>query len=162
MDSLVPAVLEQRVTGMEARRTWRRLLQQYGRPAPGPKTTMRVPPSAAVLLEIPTWVWHKFGVDLQRQRAVRAVATVARRLEEAVGLDRDASLARLQVVPGVGRWTAAETLQRATGHPDAVSVGDFHLANHVVHFFTGEARGPTSRCWSYSNRGSVSGSGWFG
>jgi 3-methyladenine DNA glycosylase/8-oxoguanine DNA glycosylase len=38
-------------------------------------------------------------------------------------------------------WTAAETAQRAIGHPDAVSVGDYHLKNVVVHLFTGRARG---------------------
>src|SRR3954447_3934788 len=35
-DSLIPAILEQRVTGNEARRSWRQLLYRYGTPAPGP------------------------------------------------------------------------------------------------------------------------------
>ncbi|MFJ9845976.1 hypothetical protein ACIRYZ_37150 [Kitasatospora sp. NPDC101155] len=39
--------------------------------------------------------------------------------------------ARLMTVPGIGIWTAAETLQRANGDPDAVSVRDFHLANSL-------------------------------
>jgi 3-methyladenine DNA glycosylase/8-oxoguanine DNA glycosylase len=52
-----------------------------------------------------------------------------------------AALARLRVVPGVGEWTAAETALRAFGDPDAVSVGDFHLADLVVHALTGRARG---------------------
>jgi 3-methyladenine DNA glycosylase/8-oxoguanine DNA glycosylase len=51
------------------------------------------------------------------------------------------AMARLRYVPGIGEWTAAETLLRATGYPDAVSVGDFHLANLVVHALTGRARG---------------------
>jgi 3-methyladenine DNA glycosylase/8-oxoguanine DNA glycosylase len=141
MDALVPAVLEQRVTGMEARRAWRGMLRKYGTPAPGPVAGMFAPPAPAVLLRIPTWDWHRLGVDLQRQRAIRAAATVAPRLEEAVGLDPEAALARLRVVPGIGAWTAAETAQRALGHVDAVSVGDYHLADVVVHFFTGRARG---------------------
>ena len=52
-----------------------------------------------------------------------------------------AALARLLLIPGIGLWTAAETLQRAIGHPDAVSVGDYHLPNMVVHVLTGRARG---------------------
>ena len=56
-------------------------------------------------------------------------------------MDDSAALARLRVVPGIGEWTAAETAQRALGNPDAVSVGDFHLADLVVHFFTGRPRG---------------------
>lgn len=141
MDSLVPAVLEQRVTGVEARRAWRGLLYRYGTPAPGPRDDLRVPPTAAVLRSVPSWDWHRLGVDLQRQRAIRAAATVANRLEECVGLSPADALARLRVVPGVGEWTAAETAQRALGHPDAVSVGDYHLHDLVVHFFTGRPRG---------------------
>lgn len=141
LDSLVPAVLEQRVTGVDSSRAWRGLLRRYGTPAPGPRPDLRVPPSPRLLLDIPTWGWHRLGVDLQRHRAIRAAATVAARLEECVALPADAALARLQVVPGVGVWTAAETAQRALGHPDAVSVGDYHLADIVVHYFTGHARG---------------------
>jgi endonuclease III len=139
MESLVPSILEQRVTGMEARRAWRAMLHWYGEPAPGPTPVpMRVPPSAQTLRDIPTWDWHRMGVDLQRHRAVRAVASVAHRLEESTA---DNVLTRLRVVPGVGEWTAAETAQRAFGHPDAVSVGDFHIKNWVVYALTGRARG---------------------
>jgi 3-methyladenine DNA glycosylase/8-oxoguanine DNA glycosylase len=141
MDSLVPAVLEQRVVGRDARRAWRQLLQRFGTPAPGPVASLRVPPTPDVLLEITTWEWHRLGVDLQRQRAVRAAATVAGRLEECVALERDAALRRLQHVPGLGPWTAAETAQRAWADPDAVSVGDYHIKDVVVHFFTGRPRG---------------------
>jgi 3-methyladenine DNA glycosylase/8-oxoguanine DNA glycosylase len=140
MESLVPAVLEQKVTGHEARRSWRLLLYRFGTPAPGP-VRMRIAPSARALLDIPSWDWHRMGVDLQRQKTIRNAASVASRLEECVAMPPAAAMARLRVVPGVGEWTAAETLQRAIGHPDAVSVGDYHLKNWVVHFMTGRARG---------------------
>ena len=52
-----------------------------------------------------------------------------------------AALARLRFVPGIGEWTAAETAQRALGHPDAVSVGDYHIKTWVVHALTGRPRG---------------------
>ncbi|WP_338177767.1 hypothetical protein [Jatrophihabitans sp.] len=141
LDSLVPAILEQRVTGMEARRSWRQLVYRYGTPAPGPFEQLRLPPGPGVLLDVPTWEWHRLGVDVRRQRAIRAAATVANRLEECSELSLDAAMARLQHVPGIGLWTAAETAQRAFGHPDAVSVGDFHIANVVTHFLTGRPRG---------------------
>lgn len=141
MDALVPAVLEQRVTGGEARRAWAGLLRRFGRLAPGPRPELRVPPSAADLLAVPTWDWHRLGVDGQRQRAIRAAATVAHRLEQAAELPPAEALARLRTVPGIGAWTAAETLQRAIGHPDAVSVGDFHLPGIVGWFFTGQRGG---------------------
>ena len=141
LDALVPAVLEQKVTGTEARRSWRHLLMRFGAPAPGPMPGLRVPPGARVLLDIPSWDWHRLGVDLKRQRTIRAAATVAHRLEEAVGMSHDDALARMRVVPGIGVWTAAETLQRATGHPDAVSVGDYHLPNMVSWVLAGRPRG---------------------
>jgi 3-methyladenine DNA glycosylase/8-oxoguanine DNA glycosylase len=141
MDSLVPAVLEQRVTGREAWRAWRLLLRRFGRPAPGPALGLRVLPPAPTLLDIASWDWHRLGVDAQRQRAIRAAATVAPRLEDCVAMDRAAALARLRIVPGIGEWTAAETMQRAVGHPDAVSVGDYHIKDLVVHFLTGRPRG---------------------
>ena len=43
----------------------------------------------------------------------------------------------LRTVPGIGLWTAAEIAQRAHGDADAVSVGDYHLANHVGWALTG-------------------------
>lgn len=141
LDALVPAVLEQKVTGHEARRSWRLLLRRFGTPAPGPIEGMFVPPSPEVLLDVPTWDWHRFGVDLKRQRAIRAAASAARRLEECTSMAGDDAMARLQLIPGIGIWTAAETAQRALGHPDAVSVGDYHLPNMVVHLLTGRTRG---------------------
>jgi 3-methyladenine DNA glycosylase/8-oxoguanine DNA glycosylase len=141
MDALVPAVLEQKVTGQEARRSWRLLLTRFGAPAPGPVGDLRVPPSPRALLDLPTWEWHRLGVDLKRQRTVRAAAGVAARIEEAATMSPDAAVARLLLIPGIGLWTAAETLQRAIGHPDAVSVGDYHLPNMVAHVLTGRARG---------------------
>jgi 3-methyladenine DNA glycosylase/8-oxoguanine DNA glycosylase len=141
LDSLAPAILEQKVTNTEAWRAWRGLCRRFGRPAPGPRSDLFVPPGPSELLDIPIWDWHRLGVDGQRSRAIRAAASVASRLQECVALDPDAAAARLRVVPGVGEWTAAETLLRAAGHPDAVSVGDFHLADLVVHALTGRARG---------------------
>jgi hypothetical protein len=139
LDALVPAVLEQKVTGHEARRSWRTLLRWYGSPAPGPTPVpMRVPPAAAVLRDIPTWDWHRMGVDLRRQNTIRAAASIAARLEEC---DATSVVTRLRLVPGVGEWTAAETAQRAFGAPDAVSVGDYHLKHWVVHALTGRPRG---------------------
>lgn len=141
LDALVPAILEQRVTHAEARRAWTGLVRRYGTPAPGPRAGLFVPPAPDALLRVPTWTWHRLGVDLARQRAVRAVATVGSRLEDCAALAPAAARARLRLVPGVGEWTAAETTTRAIGDPDAVSVGDFHLAHQVVHYFTGRARG---------------------
>jgi len=127
-ECLLPAVLEQRVTGKEARASYRWLLRRYGEPAPGPAPVgMRVSPAPSVCKRIPSWEWHRANVDPGRARTVIAAAEVAARLEESLSMERSVRLARLRAIPGVGVWTAAEVAQRAWGDPDEVSVGDFHL-----------------------------------
>ncbi|MFC5995542.1 DNA-3-methyladenine glycosylase family protein [Pseudonocardia hispaniensis] len=131
-DVLVPAILEQKVTCVEARRSWRELCLRFGEPAPGPAPEgLRVPPSAARIREIPDWEWHRAGVDAKRRRAILAAAAVAHRLEQAVDLGGEAGRQLLRRVPGIGVWTAAEVAQRAWGDPDAVSFGDLHLPSLV-------------------------------
>lgn len=131
-DLLVAAVLEQKVTGMEARRSWRDLAARFGAAAPGPAPAgTRVPPTPAALLALADWEWHRAGVDGARRRTLIAVAGVAHRLERAVELGGAEGRGLLRRVPGIGVWTAAEVAQRAWGDPDAVSFGDFHLP-HVV------------------------------
>jgi 3-methyladenine DNA glycosylase/8-oxoguanine DNA glycosylase len=131
-DVLVPAVLEQKVTGVEARRSWRELCRRFGDPAPGPAPDgMRVPPTPAQVRTIPDWEWHRAGVDSARRRAILGAAAVADRLEGAVELGGEPGRQLLRRVPGIGVWTAAETAQRAWGDPDAVSFGDFHIPSVV-------------------------------
>src|SRR4051812_45051176 len=47
-EALVPTILEQRVTGGEARRSWRLLVRRLGEPAPGPLRDLRLPPTSDV------------------------------------------------------------------------------------------------------------------
>ncbi len=131
-EALVPAVLEQKVVGREAHRAWRFLLLKYGEAAPGPAPAgMRVVPPPRTWARVPSWDWHRAGVEGVRARTIMNAATVAARLEEAVDLDPAEADRRLRSLPGIGVWTSAEIRQRAMGDPDAVSVGDYHLPNVV-------------------------------
>jgi 3-methyladenine DNA glycosylase/8-oxoguanine DNA glycosylase len=131
-EALVPAVLEQKVVGQEAHRAWRILLRKFGEPAPGPTPAgMRVPPPPRVWARIPSWDWHRAGVEGVRARTIIAAADVASRLEEVLDLDPAEADRRLRSLPGIGVWTSAEIRQRAAGDPDAVSVGDYHLPRAV-------------------------------
>lgn len=141
LDSAVAAVLEQKVTGVEARRAWRTLIRQHGEAAPGPAPEgMRVIPDAERWRSIPDHDWHAAGVGPQRMRTLRRVTAVAPALERTLALGRGgpAVAAALTSIPGVGEWTAAEITQRAHGDADAVSVGDFHLAGLVGYALTGD------------------------
>lgn len=141
LDSAVAAVLEQKVTGVEARRAWRTLIRRHGDAAPGPAPEgMRVIPDAERWRGIPDHEWHTAGVGPQRMRTIRRVTAVAPALERTLALGRGgpAVAAALRSIPGVGEWTAAEITQRAHGDADAISVGDFHLAGLVGYALTGE------------------------
>jgi 3-methyladenine DNA glycosylase/8-oxoguanine DNA glycosylase len=130
LEALVPSVLEQKVTGDEARRSWRDLLLRHGEPAPGP-AGLRLPPTAERLAVLPSWDWHRAGVEQKRALTIRSAALRAAKLEECADMAPSAARARLQVLPGVGVWTSAEVAQRAFGDADAVSVGDYHLPGLV-------------------------------
>jgi 3-methyladenine DNA glycosylase/8-oxoguanine DNA glycosylase len=129
-EMLAAAVLEQKVTGVEAKRAWWWLLHRHGTPAPGPAPAgMRVAPTAAGWARIPSWDWHRAGVDPRRSRTIVSAADAAPHLERSLELGRGGPVvaALLTSLPGVGPWTAAEVAQRAHGDADAVSVGDYHL-----------------------------------
>lgn len=129
LEALIPAVLEQRVYGKDAFRAWRLLTTKFGAPAPGPAPAgMRVPPTAEVWRRIPSWEFHLANVDPGRARTVVGCAQRADALER---LHPATAAAGLTSLPGVGVWTAAETMQRAFGDADALSVGDYHLAKVV-------------------------------
>ncbi|MFI1799055.1 DNA-3-methyladenine glycosylase family protein [Streptomyces sp. NPDC020379] len=137
LESLIPSILEQKVTSDEAYRAWRLLLQRHGEPAPGPAPRMRVMPDPRGWALLPSWEWHRAGVDGKRSATIVRAARVAARLEEAATMDERPAAARLQAVPGIGPWTAAETLQRSNGATDAVTVGDLHLPKIVGYALTG-------------------------
>jgi len=137
MEAMVPAIIEQKVTGQEAFAGFRRLVQRYGERAPGPHPSLFVQPTPEVLRQVPSWEWLRLPVDPARSRAVVTAARVADSLERTIGLPGDEVERRLTSLPGIGVWTAAEVRQRAHGDPDAVSFGDYHVAKDVGWAITG-------------------------
>lgn len=146
IDALVPAVLEQKVTSIEAYRGWRALVRAHGEPAPGPADPgLFVAPSAEQWARIASWNWHRAGVGPQRSRTIVTATRAADRLAEAAHLPSAEADRRLQAVPGIGPWTSAEVRQRSHGDPDAVSVGDAGLPHLVAYALAGERRASDER-----------------
>lgn len=140
LESLVPAVIEQKVTGQEAFAGFKSLVLRFGEraPGPGPERRLWVQPTPETLRAVPSWEWLRMNIDPARSRAVVCVAQVAPALERTVGLPGAEVERRLCSVPGIGVWTAAETRFRAHGDADAVSFGDYHIAKDVGWALTGE------------------------
>jgi 3-methyladenine DNA glycosylase/8-oxoguanine DNA glycosylase len=143
-DALVPTVLAQRVTSTEAHAATLRLAWELGEAAPGPHG-LRLPPSPQQVATLPSWTYHRLGVERQRADTLRRAARVARRLEEAAAMPREAALERLRAVPGIGPWTAASVAIVAFGDADAVPVGDYNLPHVVSWALAGEPRGSDER-----------------
>ncbi len=150
MASLVPAILEQKVTGAAARRAWFDLIRTHGEDAPGSgmsptRQGLRLPPTGETLAALPYYAFHSFGVEQRRAELIRRVSARASWFESCVDLPLDEAHRRLTALPGLGPWTAAEVAVRALGDPDAVSVGDFHLKNVVSWALVREPRGTDER-----------------
>ncbi len=144
VEALIPAILEQKVTGKEAWLGWRTLVREFGEPAPGDGVSpgrLWVFPTVEVWSQIPSWAWHKAGVDSKRSSAVLRAVAQSVALEAVRDADPVSAHYRLRAIDGIGIWTAAETAQRALGDPDAVSYRDYHLANELVYLFTGQRDG---------------------
>jgi 3-methyladenine DNA glycosylase/8-oxoguanine DNA glycosylase len=143
-----PTIVGQRITTREAGRQWRELCQELGGPAPGPGRGLLLPPAPEALTSRPTWWFHRFGLEVRRAATLIRVARHADRLlamgdpADAAGVVDGPHVHRwLQLIDGVGPWTAGLTVGMALGHPDEIAVGDFHLKNTVVHALTGRERG---------------------
>jgi 3-methyladenine DNA glycosylase/8-oxoguanine DNA glycosylase len=144
MAALLPAIVEQKVTGAEAQRAWRRLVLRFGEPAPGPGG-LWLAPRPDVLAGLAYHELHPLGLEQRRATTLRRAAERADWLEAACQLPPDAAQARLRTIPGVGPWTAAETARAAFGDPDAVSLGDFHTPSLVAWVLAGEPRADDAR-----------------
>ncbi|RJO77273.1 DNA-3-methyladenine glycosylase 2 family protein [Nocardia panacis] len=128
-EALAPAVLEQKVHTVSARTSWRTLVRRFGTAAPGPAAQgLLLAPDAETWRRIPSWAYHRANVGPQRAQTLVRAARVAESLERTAALDPVEATRRLCGVAGIGVWTAAEIAQRAFGDPDALSVGDYHLA----------------------------------
>ena len=142
--TLVAAVLEQKVVGLEARRAWRRMTTALSEPAPG-EGGLLLPPDPSRVAELPYFRFHPWGVERRRAEVVRAVCARAASFEALADMPFDEARRRLEAMPGIGPWTAAEVLRLSFGDPDAVSVGDYHLADIVGWALAREERGTDER-----------------
>jgi 3-methyladenine DNA glycosylase/8-oxoguanine DNA glycosylase len=142
-ETILPTILEQKISGAAARRSYRALIAAHGEPAPGPGD-LRLQPDPALLAALPYHDFHPFGIERKRADVIRAVAVRASRLET-IPDDGARAEAVLTSFPGIGAWTSAIVRAVALGDPDAVEVGDYHLPNRVAWVLAREPRADDAR-----------------
>jgi 3-methyladenine DNA glycosylase/8-oxoguanine DNA glycosylase len=139
VEALLPAVVEQRVAGLEARRSWAGLVRLLAEPAPGPAGLL-LPPDPARVAALADWDLHRLNLERQRGATLRRVARRAAAVDRLGCSGVPPAEVRRRLVaelPGVGAWTVAEAAVRALGDEDAVSVGDYNLFKLVGYALTG-------------------------
>jgi 3-methyladenine DNA glycosylase/8-oxoguanine DNA glycosylase len=143
-EAMVPSIVEQRIAGAEARRSYRSMVMAWGEPAPGPGG-LRLPPAPSILAGKAYFDYHPMGIERRRATTIREAARLAPRLDALAEESPEEAARRMGAIPGVGPWTAAEVAVVALGDADAVPVGDYHLPHTVAWLLAGEARGSDAR-----------------
>ncbi len=143
-ERLIPVVLEQKVTGLEARRAYRRLASSLAEPAPG-EAGLTLPPDPDRIAALAYYAFHPFGVERRRAEVLRNVCARAAWLDAGIDLPVAEAEQRIRMLRGLGPWSVAEVARTALGDADAVSVGDFHVPNIVAWALAGEPRGADER-----------------
>jgi 3-methyladenine DNA glycosylase/8-oxoguanine DNA glycosylase len=147
LETLLPTVLAQMVSGKEAGRSWLALVRRHGERAPRPAGApeLWISPTVEALRSLAYEDFHPFGIERRRAETLRRIAARAGRLEEALAMPLPAAYARLQALDGIGPWSAAKVLLVAAGDPDAVPVGDYNLPSLVAWNLAREPRADDAR-----------------
>lgn len=145
-EHVVPTICGQKVTGLNAKRSWQGILRRWGRTPPGPAhPQLRLVPSAATLAAVGYAEFHRFDIERRRAETIIDAAAQASKLEGAAALEPDAARCLLCCVRGIGPWTAAIVVGLCHGDPDSVILGDYKIPNYVAWHLAGERTGDDER-----------------
>lgn len=126
----VRAVLGQQVTVRAAHTLAGRLAAALGEPVQTPFTGLtHLFPTARRVADASSEEIGALGIVRQRVGAIQALAREVAdgRLDLGPAADVEATMAQLEALPGIGRWTARYIALRALGWPDAWPSGDIAL-----------------------------------
>jgi AraC family transcriptional regulator, regulatory protein of adaptative response / DNA-3-methyladenine glycosylase II len=123
----VRAIVGQQVSVRGARTVLGRLARGFGAPLPhGDREVTQLFPTAESLAMVPVAALAGIGLTGARARAIIALAAAMAGGDLVLDPegDVDATIARLQGLPGIGAWTAQYIAMRALRWPDAFLAGD--------------------------------------
>ncbi|MEM9203867.1 MAG: DNA-3-methyladenine glycosylase 2 family protein [Actinomycetota bacterium] len=137
-------ILQQRVRFVDAAASWRRMLQAWGDPGPGPSELL-LPPDPAQLAQRSYTELHQFGIERSRAQILVNTARSVPRLVGRVDEPWADFAPRLASLRGIGPWTRAGVESLTFGSADAVLVGDIGAPTSVAWFFARERRADDTR-----------------
>jgi 3-methyladenine DNA glycosylase/8-oxoguanine DNA glycosylase len=143
-DSLVGAILGQKVQAKNAYKSRRMIARRYGDEAPGPDGGS-ILPSPERTAELGYADFHPLGVERKRAEILLRVAREMGRLADLEKRPPDYVRGRLERIRGIGPWTTGMVTATALGDADAVPVGDYHIPNTVAWHLAGEERADDDR-----------------
>jgi 3-methyladenine DNA glycosylase/8-oxoguanine DNA glycosylase len=144
IDRVVQIILLQRVPWRDGCAAWKRLVSQFGEPAPGPIDLM-VPPSPRELASTPYYEMVGCGVPPRQARTIQQAAFHSRRIEASAKQGVESLSDTLAAIPGIGPWTIGYARGSVLGDPDALLPGDYNLPHSVAWVLAREARASEER-----------------
>ncbi|MFT6817413.1 MAG: 3-methyladenine DNA glycosylase/8-oxoguanine DNA glycosylase [Myxococcota bacterium] len=138
-DGLLRIIPQQLVAWNDAAVFWRRLVQQFGTELPGPVPLMLSPSPDAVRAQSAAAL-QSTGMLPKMARCMIDCARRAKRLDALADKSLDEFVRLVQVLPGVGPWTAGQLAGFHLAHPDAVCMGDYGLPHSIAYVLTGRER----------------------
>lgn len=141
---LVLPILEQKVSGKEARIGYMAMVKALGQPAPGPAPLL-MPPSAEAIAATPSWKFREWAIEGKRADTLVLAASRAKRLEALADVPVEEAHRKLQSLRGIGPWTTAELARLALGDADAVSVRDYWWPRQIAYTLADELEADDDR-----------------
>lgn len=138
------AIVQQRVTHLDAAEQWRRLVVDLGAPAPG-ASSLLLPPAPERLARLAYPDLHRFGIERQRANHLLAAAREAPRLDHVPALPAADAAPHLLAIRGVGPWTSSFLAAHTWGEADTVIIGDAGIPSAVAWLLAGERRADDAR-----------------
>jgi DNA-3-methyladenine glycosylase II len=133
-ESLANAIACQQLTLTVGIELLNRLAVTFGRLAPGTSGSHAFP-EASDMVGVDPGALRTLGFSGQKSRALIDIADrvddATLRLEDIMGLDDDAAMAKLQALRGIGRWSAEYVLLRGLGRLDVFPGDDVGARNNL-------------------------------
>src|SRR5262249_18342946 len=88
IETLIPTVISQRLTSIEAHRSWSKLVRQLSEPAPGPgkENNLYLPPTPEKLAGLASWAFHRLGIERKRAETIRRIGCHAKALQATIDM----------------------------------------------------------------------------